>query len=202
MERIKFKELLLKKIIETVTFFISFYTLFIIVKIAIIWISPKRAADKNNFISKMCDPYLNLFKKLKFTQIGIVDISPLVAVMVLAVINQILTELLTREITIGTVLSLTLSSLWNIFKSFAFFVLLIGVIRYIIMMFTSNKSNSFNNICDDFFVPLSSKVASLFIRDSVSNYQKNMTIFIILTVTLLIAGSLAVKFITGYLAGF
>ena len=49
------------------------------------WIPTKRGilADIDNVLAKICDPYLNLFRKFIPPLGGMVDVSPIVALLVL-----------------------------------------------------------------------------------------------------------------------
>ena len=188
------------KILEAFAFAVSLYTMLIVVNIALKWLSPNSRGRGTNMMNSLTDPYLNLFKRLKFAHIGFIDISPLLGVVVLTIINQILGRI--RElanITFGAVVAVTISSVWNVIMTLLFAVLVIAAIRYLFLMFTSNKMNSFVSACDAFFIPLSSKVASKFIKNSTSSYQLNLIIFIIVLTVLLTCVSFGMTYLTDIL---
>lgn len=60
------------------------YGMVILVYVLMSWIPVNRGviADIYNVLGKVCDPYLNLFKKL-IPPIGMVDITPIIALLVL-----------------------------------------------------------------------------------------------------------------------
>ena len=80
-------------------------------------------------------------------------------------------------------------------------VLVVAVVRYLFLLFTTNKLNSFANTCDQFFIPLSSRIASVFIKNASSSYQLNLIISIIVLTVLLTAGSFGITYLTNLLLG-
>lgn len=64
---------------------VDVYTMIIFVYVLMSWIPQKRGiiADIDNVLAKICDPYLNLFRKFIPPLGGMVDISPIIALLVL-----------------------------------------------------------------------------------------------------------------------
>lgn len=64
---------------------VDVYTMTIFVYVLMSWIPTKRGilADIDNVLAKICDPYLNLFRKFIPPLGGMVDVSPIVALLVL-----------------------------------------------------------------------------------------------------------------------
>ena len=71
------------------------YTLIIFVYVLMSWIPTSSGiiADIYRVLGKICDPFLNLFKRI-IPPIGMFDISPIVAVIVLQFVVQLLVKLL------------------------------------------------------------------------------------------------------------
>ena len=71
------------------------YTLIIFVYVLMSWIPTSSGviADVYRVLGKICDPFLNLFKRI-IPPIGMFDISPIVAVIVLQFVVQLLVKLL------------------------------------------------------------------------------------------------------------
>ncbi|MCH4220871.1 MAG: YggT family protein [Eggerthellaceae bacterium] len=63
------------------------YSLLIIINVCMSWI-PHRGEgaleDIRSFLGKLCDPYLNLFKRLIPPIGGVLDITPIIALIVLS----------------------------------------------------------------------------------------------------------------------
>ncbi len=71
---------------------VDVYTLIIFVYVLMSWIPSKRGilADIDNVLARLCDPYLNLFKKLIPPIGGMIDISPILAILVLQLAVRVL----------------------------------------------------------------------------------------------------------------
>jgi len=73
------------------------YTIIICVYVLMTWI-PRRPGgviyDIFNVLGKICDPYLNLFRRLIPPLGGTLDFSPVVAVIVLQLVVQLLVRIL------------------------------------------------------------------------------------------------------------
>lgn len=60
------------------------YSMIIFVYVMLSWFPTDRGilADINNVLARVCDPYLNLFKRI-IPPMGMLDVSPIVALLVL-----------------------------------------------------------------------------------------------------------------------
>lgn len=72
------------------------YTMIIFVYVLLSWFPAKRGllADIDNVLGKICDPFLNLFKKFIPPIGGMLDISPIIAIIALQLAVRILYWLL------------------------------------------------------------------------------------------------------------
>jgi YggT family protein len=76
--------------------FIGVYTLLIFVYILTSWVRLPYSVTMNRvqrFLYDVCEPYLRLFRRV-LPALGPIDLSPIVAVIVLLAIDQIVTRLL------------------------------------------------------------------------------------------------------------
>lgn len=71
---------------------VDVYTMIIFVYVILSWFPQKQGflADVDNALAKLCDPYLNLFKKVIPPIGGMVDISPIFAIIVLQLLVRVL----------------------------------------------------------------------------------------------------------------
>ena len=190
------------KLLEVLAFIFSLYTMLIVVDIILKWIYTGPKGRGTRMISQLTDPFLNFFRRFRISRIGYIDISPLLAVLTLSIINQILGRI--RElgsITFGAIIAIIISSIWNVIMTLLLAVLVVAVVRYLFLMFTTNKMNSFANACDPFFIPLSSRIASFFIKNASSSYQLNLIISIIVLAVFLTMGSFGITWLTNLLLG-
>lgn len=71
---------------------VNIYTLIICVYVLMSWIPYKTGilADIDDILGRICDPYLDLFKKIIPPIGGMIDISPILAIIVLQLIMRVL----------------------------------------------------------------------------------------------------------------
>lgn len=71
---------------------VDVYTMLIFVYVILSWIPQKRGflADIDRALGMLCDPYLNLFKKIIPPIGGMIDISPILAIIVLQLLVRVL----------------------------------------------------------------------------------------------------------------
>ncbi|MEG0504186.1 MAG: YggT family protein, partial [Raoultibacter sp.] len=64
---------------------VDVYCMIIFVYVLMSWIPTKKGiiADIDNVLAKICDPYLNIFRKFIPPLGGMVDITPIIALLVL-----------------------------------------------------------------------------------------------------------------------
>jgi YggT family protein len=81
-----------------VTVFIAVYTLMIFAYVILSWIrSPYTTHPVVRFLHDVCDPYLRLFRRV-IPPIGPVDLSPIVAVIVLVIVERLVNGVLLESL--------------------------------------------------------------------------------------------------------
>lgn len=71
---------------------VDIYTFIIFVYVILSWIPTKRGllADIDNVLAKLCEPYLGLFRRFIPPIGGMLDISPIVAILALQLVVRLL----------------------------------------------------------------------------------------------------------------
>lgn len=71
---------------------VDIYSFIIVIYVLLSWIPTKRGflADVDNALGKICDPYLDLFRRFIPPIGGMVDISPILAIIVLQLVVRVL----------------------------------------------------------------------------------------------------------------
>ncbi|MDY0290451.1 MAG: YggT family protein [Sphaerochaeta sp.] len=115
---------------------ISLYSLLIWVRIVLTWIRlPGQSAQNplSHYLGKIVDPYLNWFRNISSLRRSNIDLTPLIALAVLSVVQSILRLFGSYgKITVGMVFALLLSTLWSFLISpiLWFVMALLGVRLY------------------------------------------------------------------------
>ncbi len=130
----------MKEVARMLSLLLSIYNFLIIIRIFSSWIEPFRKIASGgimDFIANITDPFLNIFRKIKFMQYGRLDFSVLLAFMSISVAqNLLLVFSTTGKMTLGFALGTILDSLW---RSLGSLLLGILIILLIIRIFLSYK---------------------------------------------------------------
>jgi YggT family protein len=70
------------------------YSIFILIRIILSWINPDPYNRLVNFLYEITDPYLDFFRKYTPIQIGIIDLSPIVAIFALNAVMWVVSRFL------------------------------------------------------------------------------------------------------------
>jgi YggT family protein len=111
------------------------------------------------------DPYLNWFRRFSFLQIGFMDLSPIVALGILSLVNRIVGMLASfGRISLGIVLALALQAVWAAVSFFLGFFILILILRLIAFLFNQSGANPFWNVIETISRPVLYRINRIFFR--------------------------------------
>ena len=188
-----------KNITDLLSGTITIYMLLIMVRIIMTWFSNQYANDPRNFLAKICDPYLNYFRKFNL-RLGHVDFSPILAITALVIVNNILNQIgMHGKITVGIILGVIISSVWHAFSSLLTFFIIFILIRLIMLLVSTNTFSPFASSLDAILIPLASKAASYFVKNSATGYQTNLMILGGLMIAVKLIGNLVMNYVVVYL---
>lgn len=165
-----------------------FYSILCSVRIVLTWI-PGINNSFTDFLSRICDPYLNYFSSKGLLRFGQFDFSPLLSLGLLAFGSTICSTLAMAErLTIGFLLAAIVSMAWNVFSSIINFAAILLIIRFIVLLVQHNSYNGsyFWKTIDSFLNPFVYKVARIFSGRRMLSYKSTvlLTIFVLLTVSI------------------
>ena len=186
---------MLRDVTGTISAIISIYMLLIIIRIIISWFSPSpENYNKKGALSKLCDPYLNIFKKIPFFKIGYIDFSPIIALAALVIIGDIVNQFgMAGMITLGMIIAISVKALWNAISSLIIFLFIIVLIRFLIALIKPSAQSPVLTAIDSLLTPLSAKVASVFTKGS--SYSASLMLLGIALIIIYFAGGFLAQFI-------
>ncbi len=119
---------------------VSIYTFLCFLRIILTWIPSLSYSPFTRFIANITDPYLNLFRGIRWLVIGSFDFSPAVALCLLSVISTILDNFSHGgKITIGMLLGMLVQMAWSIISSIIGFIILLLIVRLIVLLVQKNS---------------------------------------------------------------
>lgn len=142
-------------IMRVISAVLSIYMLIIFIRIMLTWIQPMAVSRVYDFLKKITDPYLNLFRGVKFLRGGRFDFSPVLAILVLVVLQNIALTLASYgKISLGIILALIVKAVWSGVSFLAFLFIAIMVIRFIGYFLNRAGTSRFLQSLDTFIQPL------------------------------------------------
>jgi YggT family protein len=153
------------------------YMLFIFIRILLTWFSGAQYGRAYDILCAITDPYLTWFRRFPFLQTRIFDLSPIAALAVLSLVNNIFTTLGNYgRITLGFILVLVLSALWSAASFILGFFILILVLRLFAYLTNRNIYGVFWRIIDTISQPVLYRINRIIFRNRLVHYLTGLLV--------------------------
>lgn len=130
-------------ILRIISAFLSLYSLLCLFRIIITWIPNYSYSKPADILAQICDPYMNLFRGIKWLRFGSFDFSPALALCILGAGSQIFSSLANGGyINLQMILSMILEIFFLIPSSLIFFLIILFAIRLILIMINRDSYNT------------------------------------------------------------
>lgn len=170
---------------------VSVYMIILVVRILMTWFGRQVEGRPVEILMQITDPYLNVFRRMRFLRVGAFDFSPVVAIITLSVVNNIIGTLaVVGSVTLGFVLGLIVSALTSAATFLLGFFLVLTAIRIIGYFAQANTVNRFWMTLDHILQPLVYRTSELFRQGGNISYRNGLFLFGGATLTVLILGNL------------
>lgn len=169
---------------------VQLYSFLCFFRIILSWIPNLMYTRIGQILCSITDPFLNIFRKLPL-HIGMIDFSPMIAFLVLSLVNSALSGIArTGTFSVAEFIATTLILLWEIVSSILGFLIILVIIRLIVLIFTRNKIyyNSIWNSIDDFLSRTATRFTKIFTKNKYISYRTNLIIFLIELILVDLAG--------------
>ncbi|BCR21178.1 hypothetical protein BmIO_00581 [Borrelia miyamotoi] len=170
-------------IIETLMIFLNIYRILILIRIFLSWLVSSGISTSMffRFIYNLTEPFLSLFRKIRFLRLGMYDFSPIAALITLTIVEEMLSY---GDYKLSTFIILFIVEVWGIFRSIFVTVIFFFILRLIFLFLHLFDGTDFIRSVDSFLIPLSFKIKNM-VTDKHMSYALN----------LIIAGALLMSFI-------
>lgn len=170
---------------------ISIYMVIILVRIVMTWFPGAVYGKTFEILQRITDPYLNLFRGARFLRIGYVDFSPLAAIILLSVLNNIVTTIgYTGAVSLGFVLATAVSAVASAISFFLTLFLILTGIRLIGTFVQSNSLGQFWMTLDRLLEPMSYRLSRSIVRDRELSYRMALGTLALTILAILLLGNL------------
>ncbi|MBR5867660.1 MAG: YggT family protein [Spirochaetaceae bacterium] len=181
---------------------ISIYTMLCFIRIALTWFPSMTYNKFTLFLSRICDPYLNIFRRIQFLRLGYVDFSPAVAVALLVAVSSLVSNIaLQQRIYVGGIVASLVSVVWSIASSLIGFLTILLAVRLIALLLSKGSVSPIWQALDSVLNPVIYRVAGMFSSGNKHfiPQQKALIISIVVLILCQVAGGILISIITGLL---
>ncbi len=170
-------------ILRIISAFLSLYSLLCLLRIIITWIPNYSYSKPADILAQICDPYMNLFRRIKWLRFGSFDFSPALALCILGAGSQLFSSLANGGyINLQMILAMILGIFFSILSSLIFFLIILFAIRLILIMINKdsyNTSGFMANQIDSSISPIVYRIARTFAMGKRITYKAALIISII-----------------------
>jgi len=171
---------MMAQVLSLLSLLLNIYMLIIFFRILLTWFSGFGTGGIIDFLSQITDPYLNWFRRFSFLRLGFLDLSPIVALGVLSLVNNILRMLASfGRISIGIILALALQAVWSAVSFFLGFFILILILRLIAFLLRQSGANPFWNVIETISNPVLYRINRIFFRGRIVKHLTALLVSII-----------------------
>ena len=186
-------------ILRIISAFLSLYSLLCLLRIIITWIPNYSYSKPADILAQICDPYMNLFRGIKWLRFGSFDFSPALALCILGAGSQLFSSLANGGyINLQMILAMILGIFFLILSSLIFFLIILFAIRLILIMINRdsyNTSGFMANQIDSSISPIVYRIARTFAMGRRITYKAALIISIIALLFLQFALRILLSFI-------
>lgn len=134
--------MILRPLMQVLAALLSVYMLILFIRILLSWFQPRNLGKVYDIIHRITEPYLSIFRRIKFLHTGRFDFSPIVAIIALVIVENIFLTLATYgTITFGIILSLLVKAAWSAGAFIIFFYIAVVFIRFFSLLLSKNYNS-------------------------------------------------------------
>ncbi|WP_174220846.1 YggT family protein [Borrelia turcica] len=159
-------------IVETLIIFLSIYRILILIRIILSWLVSSGINTNAffRFIYNATEPFLSIFRRVRFFRLGMHDFSPIAALITLTIIERMLSY---GDYKLSTFIILFIIEIWGIVRSIFFALIFFFFLRLIFLLLHLFDGTDFMRSVDSLLIPLSVKINNI-VTDKHMSYVFNL----------------------------
>jgi YggT family protein len=182
-------------VMRILTVLTSLYMILLIVRILLSWFRAPFLGGAHEILGTITDPYLSYFRRFRVFSKGQFDFSPIAALTVLVVANNIFATIgQYGRVTAGIVIGLTISAVWSAAAFVLAFFAVIAGIRLIVVLTTRNSIAPLWRTLDLILGPAENRIDSLVYRGRIVSFRQSLATSLVVMLALRVLGGLAIDF--------
>ena len=176
---------------------VTVYMFICLARVLLSWFPGMETGRGGELLKSVADPYMGYFRRFAVLRSGAFDFSPLAALAVLVVLNDLLTTIaFAMRLSLGLVLGMVLGAAWSAFGFVLSFFSVCALLRIIAFAARWNSLHPVWMLVDSMLNPVLYRINRLFYRGRIVNYLQGLvTGFAVLVVLRTGGGALVNLFI-------
>lgn len=156
---------------------ISVYMLLLFIRILLTWFQGPYLGKPIHYLVAVTEPYLAWFRRLEFLRTPRIDFSPIAALLVLVIIQNIIATIARLgTITLGIILGLIISALWSAVSFLIVLFIILTIIRLLGLIFRLGEQSPFWQTLDLIIQPVVYRVSNLLSGNRTVTYQTGLAV--------------------------
>jgi YggT family protein len=182
---------------------LNIFSMLIFIRIMLSWFGGNGGLGRPfDILCGITDPYLNYFRRFTALRAGGMDLSPVAALAVLSIVNNIVSTIARfGKITLGIILAIGLSAIWSAASFIIGFFTIVLILRLVAYIVSADIYAPFWRIIDSIASPAQFRVNRLLFGNRIVNYLTGLiasiAAFVFLWAALGIIVNLLGKFFIG-----
>lgn len=179
---------------KALAFATSFYMLLCMVRVFMSWLPGFALGTAGRIIASLTDPFLGLFSRIRLFRGERFDFSPVVALSVLSVLNNLFTTIAyTGHFSVGLVASLILAAVWSAFSFIISFLAVCAILRLVVFAFRLNSFHPLWTVVDAILNPVLYRINRILYRGKSIAYLQGLVTGVVVLGLLRAAGGALVR---------
>jgi YggT family protein len=178
----------------------SLYMFLCFLRVMLTWFDGASLGRPYEILASAVDPYLNWFRRFPSLGTEGFDFSPVAALAVLALVNNVFVTVgLYGRITVGILFSLVISGAWSAVVFILGFFIVVLVLRLISLSAGRQGTSPIWSVIDAVSRPVLFRISRIIFRDRLVSYRKGIIVSIASLAGVWIIGGFVVHLVTGIL---
>ena len=178
---------------------LTIYSLLCFFRIILTWIPEMSYSKAAQFLAGICDPYMNIFRGIKWLRMGSFDFSPALGLCLLGAFSSLFKMLSNGGmISIGMIIAMGIQIISSIISSLLTFIIIVFAVRLLVILMNRNNYNPSSfmlNQLDSSMSPLVYRIAKTFTAGRNLTYKTAL----IVSIVSLVAANIIFTFISNIL---
>jgi len=187
----------LQTVLQVASALIFIYTLLLALRIVLTWFRGANFGKPWDYLCRITDPYLNIFRRIRFLRMGMFDFTPLAGILVLVILQGIVNQLSYRTISLSNVLGIILLSVWRSGVWIVIFFIILAAVRALGYFIAGDQASPLWKTMDIMLDPLTGAVSRMLRRDL--EFIQALLITLAGLIVTAVVGSLIISKVTGLL---